>query len=427
MLEDSNLQTIAEVLKRFKKAPARLQVTALHSDDVRVSILDSLLVPFTASLTSLVLSRVPISQVNALPSGLFPVLEKLVICVDPTEFHPSTWPIKQPRVIVAFEDAPVLQRVAINNLDIILPGKGTPRLPWHQFTHFLEHDFDTDSDPFLTELLPQCVALQWLHINLIDKNFVQDDFKASWANEPARSIQNLRSLTLNFWGTHSGSFQYPTFLNNFKFPGLCSLRLEGSEMDFDDESLCDQEEVDRFLQKIEHEFRLGYLSICHSPIPRATLERLFKATPHVTTLDAQIHENYVNFFETLTIQDQDSSQYLLPRLQTLVLELGTSAALDDDEGETIEPDDFAVFLESRMRLCAPNDRLRKVVLYGRNPDEVSDAVPFVQVIQPYLAEGLTLERHVVGDLRARKLDDDWMERDPELQDWLEAIAVRRRY
>jgi hypothetical protein len=43
---------------------------------------------------------------------------------------------------------------------------------------------------------------------------------------------------------------------------------------------CDPaEEIDRFILKIDHEFQL---SVCHSPIPRAALERLFKATPHVT-------------------------------------------------------------------------------------------------------------------------------------------------
>jgi hypothetical protein len=240
-------------------------------------------------------------------------------------------------------------------------------------------------------------------------------------------MQSLQSLTLNFWGTHTGTFAYPNFLDNFKFPGLRSLRLVGSQLDFDDEDACDPEEVDRFIHKLEHEFQLEYLSVCHTRVPRATLERLFRATPHITTLDAQIHENYENFFETITI-DQDHSQRILPRLKTLVLELCASGALDDGEGETIDPDYFAGFLESRMRLYPPNDRLRKIVLYGRHPDEISDDVPFVQEIQPYLAEGLTLERHVVGELRAGKLDDEWMERDPELwQDWLEAIAVCERY
>jgi hypothetical protein len=232
-------------------------------------------------------------------------------------------------------------------------------------------------------------------------------------------MKNLQSLTLNFWGTQMGNFEYPNFFDNFKFPGLRSLRLVGSDLDFDDGNACDPEEVDRFIHKLEHEFRLEYLCVCHSPIPRPTLERLFRATPHVTTLDAQIYDNYENFFETITI-GQDPSQCILPRLKTLVLELGASGALEDGKGETIDPDNFAEFLESRMQLCPPNDRLRKIVLYGRHPDEISDDVPFVQEIQPYLAEGLTLERHVVGDLRAGKLDDDWMERDPELQDWLEA-------
>ncbi|KAJ2936985.1 hypothetical protein H1R20_g102, partial [Candolleomyces eurysporus] len=419
MLERSNLQIIAEELKRFKKAPARLQVAVARGLSVQVNVLDPLLVPFTGSLTSLVLIRIPISQIHSLPPGLFPSLERLVLYIDREDYKRSAWLLERP--IVAFENAPALRRVTTNSLSFRELGVATLRLPWHQLTHLIEADYSEDSDRFLIEFLPQCVALQWLHIVLLDDNLDQR-FGESWGNEPVRTVQKLQSLTLNFWGSLMGTSQYPVFFDIFKFPGLRSLRLAGSDMDFDDEVAWDPNQVDRFIQKIEHEFHLEYLSICHSPIPRPSLERLFKATPHVTMLDAYIYMNYENFFETLTI-DGDPSQYLLPRLKTLVLELAFSAALDDGEGETIDPDAFATFLESRMR-CAPGSRLRKIVLYGEHPDEISDEIPFVQVIQRYLPEGLILERHVVADLRDGKLNDFWLERDPELQDWLEAGAYR---
>ncbi|KAJ2932781.1 hypothetical protein H1R20_g4314, partial [Candolleomyces eurysporus] len=417
ILEGSNLQTIAEVLKRCNKAPARLQIAVARTLSVGVSILDPILVPFTTSLTGLVLSRVPISQIHALPSGLFPSLERLVLYINRDDYQRNTWLLNGP--VAAFESAPALRRVAINKT---LAGSGafTFPLPWRQLTHFIESDYDEHAHRFLTDILPQCVTLQWLGIELLDADLGQD-FEELWANQPVKIMPNLRSLSLNFWGSHMGTSQYPNFFHNFKFPGLRALRLEGGDMDFDDAGAWHPDEVDRFIDKIANEFHLDYLSVSHSPIPRATLERLFRATPHITVLDAQIHENYENFFEALTIS-QSPSQCFLPRLKTLVLELGLSAALDDGEGETIDPDAFAPFLESRMR-CAPEDRLRKIVLYGRYPDQVSDETPFVQVIQQYLPEGLSLERQVVTELRHGKLNNDWMERDPELQDWLEANAV----
>ncbi|KAJ2936986.1 hypothetical protein H1R20_g103, partial [Candolleomyces eurysporus] len=419
-LERSNLQIIAEELKRFKKAPARLQVAVARGLSVQVNVLDPLLVPFTGSLTSLVLSRIPISQIHSLPSGLFPSLERLVLYIDRDDYKQSARLLEQP--IVAFESAPALRRVTTSSLSFGEPGVATLRLPWHQLTHLIEADYSEGTDRFFIELLPQCVALQWLHIVLLDENLGRSS-REPWRNEPVRTVQKLQSLTLNFWGSYMGTSQYPVFFDNFKFPGLRSLRMEGSSMDFDDEDAWDPNQVDRFIHKIEHEFHLEYLSICLSPIPHPSLERLFKATPHVTMLDAHIYDNYENFFEILTIGG-DPSQDFLPQLKTLILELSLSAASEDGEGETIDPDTFAAFLESRMR-CAPGSRLRKIVLYGEDSDEISDEIPFVQVIQRYFPEGLLLERHVVAEIRDGKVNDHWVERDPELQDWLEAGAACR--
>jgi hypothetical protein len=420
MLECSNLQATAEVLKRFKKAPARLQLAVAGHLSVRVSILDAVLVPFTASLVCLTLLRLPISEFRGLPSGLFPSLERLVLYIDWQDDKRSTRLLEQP--IVAFESAPVLRRVATNSLFPSKTGMIMLCLPWNQLTHLIQFDYGKAAHRFLIEVFPQCVALQWLHIFLLDESIGQP-FGEPRENQPIRTMQNLKSMTLNFFGTREATLQYPDFFDNVKLPGLRSLRLEGGEMDFDDDASWDPNQVDRFLGKLENELSLEYLSICHSPITRTSLERLFKATPFVTTLDAHIYRNYGNLFETLTI-DQDTSQYFLPRLKTLVLELGLSVATVDGEGETIDFDAFAEFLDSRMR-CVPDNRLRKIVLYSGCIDDISDEVPFVGVIQQYLSEGLSLERHVVAELRDGKLDDDWMERDPDLQDWLEANAVSK--
>ena len=73
--------------------------------------------------------------------------------------------------------------------------------------------------------------------------------------------------------------------------------------------------------------------------------------------------------------------------------------------------------------CAPGDRLRKIVLYEQRSDEIADETPVVQIIHQHLPNGLLLERYDVTELRAEKFGSDWVERDPELQDWLEANAV----
>ncbi|KAJ2932780.1 hypothetical protein H1R20_g4315, partial [Candolleomyces eurysporus] len=400
--------------RRTRRAKRWIMITRTLS--VGVSILDPLLVPFTTSLTSLVLSQVPILQIHALPSGLFPSLERLVLYIDEDDYQQNTWLLNGP--VAAFESAPVLQRVATNK---ILAGSGAIsfRLPWQQLTYFIEDDCDKNTHRFLIDILPQCVTLRWLGILLPEADLGQG-FEELWDNQPVRIMPSLRSLSLDLEGD-----QYPNFFDNFKFPELRALRLKGGYMDFNSEhanaNSWDPDEVNRFFDKIENEFRLDYLSVCANLIYRSTLERLFRATPHVTVLDAHIWEKFEHLFETLTIS-QSPSQCFLPRLKTLVLELGSSIALEYDEGETIDPDAFASFLESRMR-CAPEGRLRKIVLYGRYPDQVSNETPFVQVIQRYLPEGLLLERQVVTELRHDKVNVDWTERDPELQDWLEANAI----
>jgi hypothetical protein len=379
-------------------------------------MLDSFLLPFTASLTSLVLSQVPTSQIHALPSGLFPSLEKLVVHIDPDGY--GRWAPFLQGPVATFADAPALQRVAINkcfsNSESEIVGF---RLPWHQLTHFVVSDYEEDTHPFLVDVLPQCVALQWLGIGLLYELGIPT-LPGLGTNQPVTVIQNLRCLSLSFEDTDDtfSSIFYPHFFDSLKFPGLRSLRLEGAKMDFEKWNRLDPDHVPRFIDKIHNEFRLEYLSLCLDRVHRATLEQLLDATPQVTTLDAHIDLNYEGLFETLTI-GRDSSHRLLPRLETLVLELGSSAAIRAGEGETIDPVAFATFLESRM--CSdPDHRLRKIVLYARHSDE--DKIPFVQEIQRYLPEGLLLERRVVKEPRY----GHGVERDPELQDWSEAYAGR---
>ena len=41
----------------------------------------------------------------------------------------------------------------------------------------------------------------------------------------------------------------------------------------------------------------------------------------------------------------------------------------------------------------------------------------------HLSDGLSFEKRVATELRHGKVNDDWIEREPELQDWLEANAI----
>jgi len=68
-------------------------------------------------------------------------------------------------------------------------------------------------------------------------------------------------------------------------------------------------------------------------------------------------------------------------------------------------------------------RLQKIILFAKQPDQLSDELGFIQRILPYLPEGLVLERPDVGEVRERKATTDWMERDPELRDWWEVNGI----
>ena len=201
-LEPSNLRRVAEVLKRFKKSPASLQLDLAGGFLAQVNVIDPLVVPVATSLTRLVLIQVPISHIHALRSGLFPSLERLVLNINFGDFMRLTLTVKQP--IVAFEDAPALRYVATNNTFLSQPDFAPLHLPWHQLTHFLSSD-DHDAAPqrFLIGFLPQCVALQQLYIAQSEDTLSQEEYGELTRKGPV-TLPNLKSLAVNWWGSYEG-------------------------------------------------------------------------------------------------------------------------------------------------------------------------------------------------------------------------------
>ena len=102
----------------------------------------------------------------------------------------------------------------------------------------------------------------------------------------------------------------------------------------------------QFLARLSALHHLTYLSLCTTTMDPVGFRQILATTPNVTTLDAHIYGNYEFFFEAIS---WDPGYKLLPKLKTLVLELDDSEARSDGEGETINPDVFEAFLESRLR------------------------------------------------------------------------------
>ncbi|TEB33781.1 hypothetical protein FA13DRAFT_1730057 [Coprinellus micaceus] len=432
------LENLALATSRARSHPRNLQIflrrRTLREDGERADEFHpipnfgtTLFVPTVSSLTRLVLEGIPVFQIHFLPDGLFPSLVDLVLHLPGTDMNHFPWDDEGP--LSTFSDAPALRRVALSTSS---PPKdhSEPRcyvsqninLPWHQLTHFL--DFDAPMEPGGTSLsvhLPDFSNIRYLFAELGELDVGSQGF-VYWSDTRPTRLDELRSLTLNFWGCAEGEVGYPPFIDIFEFPNLQALRLDGAEFNFDDDSLHiwhPAELADRFLSKLSSFQHLTYLSLCVSSIAPDTLRHVLQATPHVTTLDAFVYENYENFFEGIAW----GVDKLLPKLETLVLELDNSVALDDREGDTIDPDAFHLFLQSRV--CnAECPSFRKIIVYSGYEDELEDKVYFIQVALQWIPSGLVFERRLVSEERAGRVNHLWMDRDPELHDWPELAAAQ---
>lgn len=165
-----------------------------------------------------------------------------------------------------------------------------------------------------------------------------------------------------------------------------------------------------------------YLALCLNEVDHDTLRLFVGATPRITTLEIGLYRDLEVVFEALT--PTDPVHPLLPKLDTLVLEVGHSGILvDGEDEETVKPGALKAFLEYRLGSGGSRridqGRLHKIAAYTTTlrPEEVGDDKPYVQVIQEYIPQGLVFERFVVPE----RGDPTWLYRDPKLEDWPEAL------
>lgn len=372
-------------------------------------------------LTKLLLRGVPISHIHDLASDSFPSLVLLALYLEGQDLEGFPWAAKGP--IRAFSNAPGLRRVALgSSLDDDYQRKTyvSPNilLPWEQLTHILDLASPNHGRHSISDYIRKSQNLRFLVAEL----HYRDVGVEGWEHWRGRSVDptmldNLESLTINYWGAGGDDIGYPAFVDSLQFPNLKSLRLDGAEFCLTDPLFWTEVLINQFIARLSSLHHLTYLSLCATTIDPVSFRRILSATPNITTLDAQIFENYRFFFEAISWNPADM---LLPKLETLVLELDDSEARSDGEGETINPDIFEGFLESRLR----NDTLfRKIVVYSSQHSYMDGDIAFVAVAQKYASRGLVLERRCVTVERDRKAGFEWLERDPDLQDWPELAEM----
>lgn len=219
---------------------------------------------------------------------------------------------------------------------------------------------------------------------------------------PSMSVASSRNLTtLSFSSWAIGNSAYPVFFEKAEFPNLERLILDGGRLDFDPRAW-PPPSVDKFLSTLPSLERLKHISISHSPIVTDTLQQILAATPHVTSLDAEVYLNFEGFFEVL---NTDIYPNILPKLETLILEVGHSAATVKGEGETIDAESlYRNVLKPRVLSSSFECRLRKIIVYASEEGQVGDDVPFVKVVRQCATDrGLEFERRVVKEERKGKL------------------------
>lgn len=381
-------KALANVVARARSTPHRnlqllIQNRAWFKDtepsNPLPDIAIALFMPPISSLTRLALKCVPVVQIHALPKGFFPSIVDLALHLEVSDLYHFPWAQKGP--VGAFSDAQALRRVSLGS-SVPMNGHHQDRplaspnvlLPWEQLTHFL--DFEPPLTHFPSHYTEQCRDLRYLLVKLHEED-VGPSAYLNWAHSGWHNtvLGTLQCVTLNFWSA-GREIDFPAFFDFFDVPNLTALRLDGRGFDFGDVAITwPHLLIERFLTQLSGLRHLRYLSLRLSSIAPDTLRRVLQATPHVTTLDAFIQDNYNSFFEGLV---WSVTSQVLPRLDTLVLELDHSVAIQEEEGDTIDPDAFRAFLESRLGDGGHNS-LRKIIAYSSDEQEMDGGVPYVGV------------------------------------------------
>ncbi|KAJ3527551.1 hypothetical protein NMY22_g9742 [Coprinellus aureogranulatus] len=309
-------------------------------------------------------------------------------------------------------------------------------LPFHQITHYRHTTFNADS-------LPQCIRLRWLGIVLRDMDLEsQSDFcypDDHLGLAVPFDMPGIRSLSITHFTDKCGQathvLPYPKLFHTYNFPNLRTLRIS-QRSQFVEDSLNSLDE--RFIAKLCTFTNLRYLSLSlRKNTSLRMLGTIFDALPTINTLHFCREVGYDDAFDLLAARLEPKEQEehgvgsasphrFLPHLRTICLHnmkirsypgsMGVEAFLD-----SIQPEyGFNTFLHSRVRLCRPEHRLQRLVVYGEAED-VAESVHFARCAQGYTADGLVFERKA----RKESFHDAsvWMGLDPETRGWEEGAFV----
>ncbi|KAJ2918974.1 hypothetical protein MD484_g1454, partial [Candolleomyces efflorescens] len=303
-------------------------------------------------------------------------------------------------------------------------------LPWDQLTHVIEI-FEDEEETW--RLIEQMVNIRYLVVVRPFKLKRSAGLSWEWPSL-LLTVDSLECLTVNAcdkdWIVNNETLIQPeleglSFLDHFQFPNLRSLRLMmWSELELNNPDAYARDTIPRFLGRLKGYRKLEYFSLSCDNVHG--LDKLFGAIPTIKTLDIHLRrqpeKDSTALFEALTIKD-GSEQYLLPRLQEVVIDLTTSCRWGSLRFEEL----LAVrgFLISRLERLLPGANF-KLVLYGTDPALIES---YVSGIDDLIEAGICCEvYHIASDMGDPDVDSIsrwWMLRDPELKDWPEALDLRR--
>ncbi|KAJ3525271.1 hypothetical protein NMY22_g10649 [Coprinellus aureogranulatus] len=283
--------------------------------------------------------------------------------------------------IQAFGEAPSLRKVALKQRDQTFEYAGdfdwTQRilLPWRHLTHVLDDDnyYKTSNIPTMRRYLELCPNLRYIFVSL-------PEVESERGSAPLVRAGGLETLAFQ---SLTGQ-EWPTLLKFIDFPDLERIYVTGNALDF--ERWHGQDDVDE-----------------------NTLHTLLGATPQVDTIGLSLPgETLASLLEKLAFPNLITTEGILLNLRTIIIE----------DPVDLPPDAFNAFLSTRCH-CPREHRLRKFVIYFRHEKLLERGKPMLDVVRSF--PGLDVEVHVVPLREQQRYL--WMDHDPELEDWKEAVEI----
>lgn len=381
----------------------------LHLPDFIPQVLQ----PVKHSLTSLALSQVPIAEIVALPQGLFPTLERLVLCFNSAK-EVNTFPWSRRNSVRAFGDAPCLRRVALRrfyrgyDFDFV-------ELPWGQLTHFIEFQARDGPFYFIWKYLPICENLRFLHLTE-EGTSANRDVDTARVNGPPCVAPNLRGLSLVC------SDEKVPLLGlgiPFVFDNLQSIRL----IDWDP-ILSEEEETNSLLVgKLKKFTGLQRLAVTMANTDGRVSGRgswitpvlsLLSAVPSISTLEIDVMEDL--FF--ILAPGGTRNDPILPNLRHLVI----NACRENDDVVLLRSTakGFEAFLDARNGAYG---KLERITILLKDAGSITPRIEDFKLNLLECAWGVDdFQVHVevlkdLGPNTLRKIHLQLLSREEELQDW----------